>query len=482
MPTPPATGSTSTLSSFVNGLSGIVGDNTVSALIRALATDSRAKILSAPSVLATDNRPARIQVGTEEPIATGSVSSAFGTANNTVSNSIQYRNTGRIMTIIPQVNSQGLVNLQIKAEVSARGDDVTVGDQKFPSFNTQDAETSAVVNDGETLVIGGLIGEIKTKGRTGLPYLMDLPVVGRFFGATSETSTKTELIMLITPRVIRNREEAREVTAEFKNKLNTVRNELEKFRADQERDQQRQRLLRQPLPPAPATQIPQEDIPIQPAPPTLPPVQPNAVPVPPQSQVPLSPAGQLLPMKQPSAAAPPVTPQSGASRGLIQSQEPAVPQAAAQPPAPTPVAPAATMVANVVESDNPDAPGVASDMAANDPIERVLNDIESRGMSDANKPVSQLQNVRPASVWVVQVASYVREADALSYASTLKSKGYDANVAQTDIGGKTRYRVEVGPLASRNEALALQKTLRSTQRIEDSLVLSKLPAPAGDNR
>jgi cell division septation protein DedD len=121
-------------------------------------------------------------------------------------------------------------------------------------------------------------------------------------------------------------------------------------------------------------------------------------------------------------------------------------------------------------------------MAANDPIERVLNDIESRGMSDANKPVSQLPNVRPASVWVVQVASYVREADALSYASTLKSKGYDANVAQTDIGGKTRYRVEVGPLASRNDALALQKTLRSTQRIEDSLVLSKLPAQAGDNR
>ena len=59
------------------------------------------------------------------------------------------------MTIIPQVNSQGLVNLQIKAEVSARGDDVTVGGQHFPSFNTQDAETSAVVNDGETLVIGG---------------------------------------------------------------------------------------------------------------------------------------------------------------------------------------------------------------------------------------------------------------------------------------------------------------------------------------
>jgi cell division septation protein DedD len=140
------------------------------------------------------------------------------------------------------------------------------------------------------------------------------------------------------------------------------------------------------------------------------------------------------------------------------------------------------MVASVVESDNPDTPIAASDMAANDPIESVLNDIESRGMSDADKPVSQPQNVRQALVWVVQVASYGRETDALSYARALKGKGYDANVALTDIGGKTRYRVEVGPLASRNEALALQKTLRSTQRIEDSLVLSKLPATVGENR
>jgi cell division septation protein DedD len=168
----------------------------------------------------------------------------------------------------------------------------------------------------------------------------------------------------------------------------------------------------------------------------------------------------------------------------MQPQEPAVRQAVAQPPASVPVASAATMVASVVEADNPDTPMVASDMAANDPIESVLNDIESRGMSDADKPpVSQSQNVRQALVWVVQVASYGRETDALSYARALKGKGYDANVTLTDIGGgKTRYRVEVGPLASRNEALALQKTLRSTQRIEDSLVLSKLAATVGENR
>ena len=219
----------------VSGLSAIAGDNTLSAMIRALATDSRVKLLSAPSVLATDNRPARIQVGSEEPIPTGTINAAVGQPSISSSTTIQYRNTGRILTIIPQVNSQGLVNLQIKAEVSARGDDVTVGTDKFPAFNTQDAETTAVVNDGETLVIGGLIGERKSKGRSGIPYLMDIPVIGRFFGTTNDATDRTELIMLITPHVIRNRHESRFVTEEFKEKLSTVRNELERSRRDQER-------------------------------------------------------------------------------------------------------------------------------------------------------------------------------------------------------------------------------------------------------
>ena len=115
------------------------------------------------------------------------------------------------MTIIPQVNAQGLVNLQLKAEVSALGDNIPVGGdgETFPTFNTQDAETTAVVLDGETLVIGGLIGENKTRTRSGIPYLMDIPVFGRFFGTTNDTLDRTELIMLITPHVVRNRDEAR---------------------------------------------------------------------------------------------------------------------------------------------------------------------------------------------------------------------------------------------------------------------------------
>jgi len=249
-PSAPATG----LSGFGGGVSGVFGGKDIRAFVNALMTDSRVKLISSPSVLAADNRPARIQVGTEEPIPTGTINAAVGATTPSSSTTIQYRNTGRILTIIPQVNSKGLVNLQVKAEVSARGEDVPFGSgETFPSFNTQDAETTAVVHDGETLVIGGLIGERKSKTRSGIPYLMNLPVVGRFFGTTTDESRRTELIMLITPHVIRNREESQIVTEEFKSKLSAVRNELEKLRRDQERDLEKlkSQMREQPTPALP---------------------------------------------------------------------------------------------------------------------------------------------------------------------------------------------------------------------------------------
>ncbi len=224
---------------FGNGVSGIIGSGAaVKAFINALMSDSRLKVLSAPSILAADNRPARIQVGSQEPVATGSVStpistgSVIGAATAFASSAtIQYQNTGRIVTIIPQVNSKGLVNLQILAEVSQISDKpVTIGTSgSFPSFEIRQAETTAVVQDGETLVIGGIITDQKTRSRTGIPYLMDIPVLGRFFGNTIEKSDRTELIMLITPHVIRNSGEAQDVTKEFKDKLSTVRSEMERI-------------------------------------------------------------------------------------------------------------------------------------------------------------------------------------------------------------------------------------------------------------
>lgn len=472
-----------------SGLTGIAGDNNVQAMIRALATDSRVKVISSPSVLATDNRPARIQVGTEEPIPTGTINAAVGNPNISSSTTIQYRNTGRILTIIPQVNSQGLVHLQLKAEVSSRGDPVRVGQDDFPAFNTQDAETNAVVQDGETLVIGGLIGDRKSRGRSGIPFLMDLPVVGRFFSTTSDESQRTELIMLITPRVIRNREESRLISEEFKGKLNTVRTELEKMRYDRERDQERQRRLRQPYVPVP-DQMPEGEIQMQPAPAEQQtPVRPAPAPAQMQPSAPTPPKQATNVIQQPQVA--PVNPLPAVPAKAPGMFSPKVSQPSPLPvelvPAPVPVAPQAAIelppaaanvvepiiLANVPQAEVPPAPVAALITPPSDGVALLLNSIEAKAVPEAKAEPAQ-PRISQGPVWVVQVASYANEADAKNFAGKLRSKGYDANISTADIGGKARYRVEVGQLPTRNQALALQKELRSTQRIDDSLVLSKI--------
>ena len=422
----------------VNGLSAIVGDDTVSAMIRAAATDSRIKLLSSPSVIASDNRPARIQVGSEEPVATGSIQQAVGGVAQ--STTIQYRNTGRILTIIPQVNTQGLVNLQIKAEVSARGEDVTVGQDKYPAFNTQDAETTAVVQDGETLVIGGLIGDLKRKGRVGVPYLMDIPVIGRFFGTTSEESNRTELIMLITPRVIRNRSDSRLVTADFKAGLEKVRDELERIAKD------RARLLPpRPLPPLPdPNQYYQNDQP--PPAPADPPVGPRTSLPPavesvtvlsndpitrrmmPPMAVPQEPIPVSLAQTQPAAAHPYPQPS--------QSAAPALP---APPAYILSFAPASPVAA-------PAAPAVQ---------------------------VSPAQRPKPAEgrrIWTVQVAAVGEMGAAESLAQKLRRLGYDAYVRVAKSDNKTWHRVRVGQLENQKDAADLRNLLSATKEHKDAYI------------
>lgn len=213
------------------GLAALVGSNRARGLITALQTDNRSKILASPTILATDNQPARIQVGDEIPIATGTIDIAGGGGGPQTSTAIQSRNTGKIMTIIPQVNSKGLVNLQIKVEVSKQGANVTVGNSSSPSFSTRDVETTAVVKDGESLIIGGIFAEDRDRGRSGVPFLMDIPVFGWFFRKTTDTLIeRTELIIIITPHVIRNLDESRRVTDEFRDKLSTVAGEIERMR------------------------------------------------------------------------------------------------------------------------------------------------------------------------------------------------------------------------------------------------------------
>jgi len=472
---------------FPAGISGIAGrSNAIRAFINALATDNRVKALASPSVLATDNRPARIQVGSEIPILTGQTSTFTGTATPLTSNAIQYRNTGVILTIIPQVNSQGLVNLQVKQEVSAVGVP-NFGSTGSPSFTTRDAETTAVVQDGDTLAIGGIIQDQKTRTRSGIPYLMDLPAVGRFFESTQDTTDRTELIILITPHVVRNKDEARNVTEEFKSRLSDVRNELERLEKD--------RPGPKGMPPPPVAPMKPD---ITPPPPSPSPVTPM-----PGVSVPGAPVPAPAPIRPPGVSMAPANPTSvpspqiaaamprggstpgpglppGASMAPANPPPVASPQvAAAMPLSNTNVVPAQPMpTQTAILSPPPQAertpePEPQTDSGGTDRVGALLNSIETNGAGSPNT-ANLSPAVKPAAqIWVVQVASFVTDKEAQTLASKLKVKGYDANVASAEVGGKTWYRVEVGRLASRNEARELQKNLQVTEKIEQSIISTR---------
>ncbi|HEU4343740.1 MAG TPA: type II secretion system secretin GspD [Candidatus Binatia bacterium] len=419
---------------FGQGISGVIGrGNAVRALINALANDSRAKILSSPSVLATDNRPARIQVGSEEPIATGQVTAATGAITPSSSTTIQYRNTGRIVTIIPQVNSQGLVNLQILVEVSQRGQNVPVGADSFPAFDTRQAETTAVVQDGDTLAIGGIIADNRSRSRTGIPYLMNIPVFGRFFGTTSDTTDRTELIMLITPRVIRSRGEGQIVTEEFKSTLGTIRNELERLRREKEKELEKQKARTEkpaiPTPPAQTPPPPPVSAPADSGPTTAPVSKSSAAPV---AALPVETDGVTAPESDtPGDVASVVIPDSLTAH----TGETAIPKH--KEPA-TMELPKPLLVSNLTRA--------AADKPAGPPA-------------------------KTSRVWVVQVASYDQSRDAESFAQKLRHKGYNnVKVIPAEVTGKTWHRVQVGELATQHEAVELQKTLKAAEKLDQTLV------------
>ena len=188
--------------------------NNFNVFINAVQGRTNVKMLSAPHIIAADNREAHILVGQSVPILTSQASSAITSSFSTV-NTVQYRDTGKILTVLPQVNSKGLVNMQIRQEVSSVADSASFNTTGSPVFNTREAETTMVVQDGESVLIGGIIDDSVSHVRSGIPFLMDIPVLGVAFRSDHDSTTRTELIILITPYVIRNREEAREVTDDF---------------------------------------------------------------------------------------------------------------------------------------------------------------------------------------------------------------------------------------------------------------------------
>ena len=218
----PAT--TTTLPGLTQGFGFVATDpsGTARAVITALENRSKAKVLAAPHILVSDNREARIQVGSEIPLATSTTAqpvATSGTAVSTIATStIQYKDIGIILKVKPQVNDSGLIALEISQEISSLGTSVLVGGLSEVSINKIEATTNLVSQDGDTIIIGGLIREDTTKSNAGIPFLSRIPVLGALFGNQGDVTERQELLILLTPHVTRSLREAKDATLDYVNR------------------------------------------------------------------------------------------------------------------------------------------------------------------------------------------------------------------------------------------------------------------------
>ncbi len=195
--------------------------NDIKAVLDLLQSVSKVKVISAPSVMVLNNHTASIDVGDEVPIAT---STAVGviTANAPVVNTIQLLDTGIILKVTPRVGSGGMVLLDVDQEVSSSVP-TTSSSINSPTIQQRKISSSIAVQNGQTVAIGGLISDNRTNARSGIPYLMDLPYVGALFSLKNTQVNRTELVVLMTPRVVADEGQAAEVTEELREKLPFIR-------------------------------------------------------------------------------------------------------------------------------------------------------------------------------------------------------------------------------------------------------------------
>jgi general secretion pathway protein D len=208
---------------FAAVVSGVTGTTAYQYIISAIAANTRLKVLASPHILTVDNKDAEIKIGREIPTATSTTTSDEGVST---SQQIEYRTVGTILSVTPHITEKGNVSMELSIERSDTGSTTTLGTGTFPDFTTNKATTPAVVKDGHTLILAGLIEEKNNWERSGIPFLSRIPILGYLFGATSEQSERTELIIMITPHVVSNQEEADALTRKFQNRITTIRRDI----------------------------------------------------------------------------------------------------------------------------------------------------------------------------------------------------------------------------------------------------------------
>lgn len=205
-----------------SGLNFTIGNpDRWSAALSALATENKVNILSSPSVMASNSMPANIDISQEIPIASSQYQYTTGD-DPLLETEIEYRDTGIMLSVTPNINEQGLVTMEINQEISEQSTNVSVGGKDYPSFFKRSTDTTLTVQSGQTIVIGGLIRETQSDGVSGTPWFTNIPILSFLFGQTSDSVSKTELVILISPYVIATPDDVDAVTREFKNKISSL--------------------------------------------------------------------------------------------------------------------------------------------------------------------------------------------------------------------------------------------------------------------
>ncbi len=189
-------------------------------LVRALQSDSRLEVIQRPMIMCQDKQTANITIGQNVPFIRGTQVSDSGQ----VSSQVEYEKVGIILDVEPQINPDGFVYLKVKPEISAIATStIDIGNGVLaPIFTERSAETTVAVKDGETVVIGGLITTSESEGESKVPFLGDIPGLGIFFRSTTRSKQKTELLIALTPRIVRTVEDGRRISVESRDESGII--------------------------------------------------------------------------------------------------------------------------------------------------------------------------------------------------------------------------------------------------------------------
>jgi len=180
---------------------GVVGAQDFDVIIKYLATIGKTNIISNPKLAVVNNQEAKIHVGSKEAYVTSTTTT--GQTTNTVAEQVTFVDIGVLLSVVPVINDDGFINLKVKAEISEVIDTlITPTNNQIPIIDSSLAETTVLVKDGSTVIIGGLRKETKVTSSSQVPFLGSIPILGRLFSQKSDSKENSELLIILTPRLI----------------------------------------------------------------------------------------------------------------------------------------------------------------------------------------------------------------------------------------------------------------------------------------